>query len=100
LLALAAGKRPKTGGRRKGTPNQSTRALRDALLEVYARLQSEAGGDNSHFLDWARDNPTEYYKLALRILPRAAVIPEAADPITVIRRIIVAPASRDAAGQS
>lgn len=92
-LALAAGKRAKTGGRQKGTPNKSTRALRDALLEVYAQLQAEAGGDNGHFLDWARDNPTEYYKLALRILPRATVIPEAADPIASIRRII-APAPR------
>jgi hypothetical protein len=90
------GKRPKTGGRRKGTPNNTTRALRDSLLEVFARLQDEAGGGNAHFLDWARDNPTEFYKLTLRILPRAAIIPERPeDPITEIRRIIVAPPQRD-----
>lgn len=91
-----AGRRPKTGGRRKGTPNKTTRALRDSLLEVFAELQNEAGGGNAHFLDWARDNPTEFYKLTLRILPRAAIIPERPeDPITAIRQVIVRPPQHD-----
>src|SRR3954464_8132950 len=61
--APESARRTKTGGRRKGTPNKTTRALRDAVLEAFGRLQDEAGGKNGHLVDWARDNPTEFYKL-------------------------------------
>ena len=58
-----------TGGSRKGKPNKSTVVIKEAILAVYGDLQKEKGGDNKHFLAWAMDNPTEFYKLATKLLP-------------------------------
>jgi len=54
----------KTGGRRPGTPNRLTGAFREAVLFVYDGL-----GGHAAFLQWARENPTEYYKIAARLIP-------------------------------
>ena len=56
--------KPKTGGRQRGTPNQVTGAFREAVLHVYKRL-----GGHAAFLAWARENPTEYYRIAARLIP-------------------------------
>ncbi|MBM3356527.1 MAG: hypothetical protein FJY54_02230 [Betaproteobacteria bacterium] len=54
----------KTGGRTKGTPNKITRAFREAVQAVY----HDIGGDEA-FAAWARDNPTEFYRIAARLIP-------------------------------
>lgn len=56
--------KPKTGGRQRGTPNQLTGAFREAVLHVYKGL-----GGHAAFLEWARENPTEYYRIAARLIP-------------------------------
>ena len=65
----ANGKRRKTGGRQKGTPNRSTAAIREAMLAVFEALQARAGGDNAHLLEWAEANATDFYKLSSKLLP-------------------------------
>ena len=85
----SASPRAKTGGRRKGTPNKTTAALRDAILQVFADLQVETDGEYGHFLDWARDHSTDFYKLASRLLPRQLLVPEERPAITEVRRIII-----------
>lgn len=60
---MAAGH--KTGGRQKGTPNNITRAFRDAVQIAYGAI----GGDKA-FADWARANPTEFYRVAARLIPQ------------------------------
>lgn len=52
------------GGRRKGTPNRSTAAVKAALLEAFEKL----GGAPSLVL-WGKKNPTEFYKLWAKLLP-------------------------------
>jgi len=89
-------RRPKTGGRRKGTPNKSTAAIRDAMLQVFADLQAEGDRQNGHFLDWARANSTDFYKLISKLLPRSIVIPEGGPAITRIVRTIVHPNAQPA----
>ena len=56
--------RPKSGGREFGTPNRLTAVFREAVLWVYDGL-----GGHAAFLQWARENPTEYYKIAIRLIP-------------------------------
>ncbi len=56
--------KPKTGGRQSGTPNRFTGAFREAVLHVYNGL-----GGHKAFLEWARKNPTEYYRIAARLIP-------------------------------
>lgn len=56
--------RPKTGGRVAGVQNHLTTSFRDAIRLAYQRI----GGDEA-FAQWARENPTEYYKIASRLIP-------------------------------
>lgn len=56
-------------GRKKGVPNKITRAFKDAVLNVFNKL-----GGEGHMLVWARENPTEYYKIAARLIPQEARI--------------------------
>jgi hypothetical protein len=59
---MARGK--KTGGRAAGTPNKTTKSAKEAILWVFHAL-----GDTPAMERWARDNPTEYYRIFSRLLP-------------------------------
>lgn len=59
---MALGK--KTGGRKKGTPNKVQRTVRESLVSVYERL----GGDDA-MLSWASENPEEFYRHWIKMLP-------------------------------
>lgn len=54
----------KTGGRQKGTPNKINRAFKEAVQLAYGNI----GGDAA-FARWAKANPTEFYKIAARLIP-------------------------------
>ena len=54
----------KTGGRKKGTPNKNTVAVRQALEEAFDGL-----GGVKALTDWAETNQTEFYKLFAKLLP-------------------------------
>ena len=85
----ANGKRRKTGGRQKGTPNRSTAAIREAMLAVFEALQDRAGGDNGHLLEWAEANATDFYKLTSKLLPLQITGEDSAPIVTRIE--LVAP---------
>jgi hypothetical protein len=75
---------PKTGGRQAGTPNKLTSAFKTAVLLCYDRI----GGDDA-FAAWAADNPTEYYKIAARLIPHEVVGPgkDGAHLVTTVQHI-------------
>jgi len=81
-------------GRPKGSANKTTAIIKDAIVAVYADLQDsveDADKANAHFLKWAKDNATEFYKLASKLIP----IQVGGDPdnpvIHEIKRTIVRP---------
>jgi hypothetical protein len=57
-------KRMKLGGRQAGTPNKITTAFKDAVRFVYDEI-----GGHAAFSDWAKDNQTEFYRIASRLIP-------------------------------
>lgn len=59
---MALGK--KTGGRKKGTPNRVSTSVKESLKSVYERL----GGDDA-MLEWAAQNPDEFYRHWIKMLP-------------------------------
>ena len=87
-------KRPKTGGRKKGTPNKSTSAIREAVLGVFADLQEEAGSPNGHFLGWARASPTDFYRLASKLLPLQVTGQDGGPVVTRVEIVGVTPEER------
>lgn len=57
-------------GRPKGSPNKTTALMKDAISAVYADLQGQVPDrDHGHFFTWASTYPTEFYKLASKLLP-------------------------------
>ena len=52
-------------GRPKGVPNKISTSAREAVLQVF-----EAIGGVAAFSKWAKENPTEYYKIHSRLLPK------------------------------
>lgn len=63
-------KKRKTGGRTKGTPNKVTTAFKSAVLAAFDNLGGEDG-----LTAWARENQTEFYKIAARLIPHEVVGP-------------------------
>lgn len=54
------------GGRKKGTPNRLTRSVKEAFEEAFRQLQ---GDPDASLPTWAKENPTEFYKLAAKLIP-------------------------------
>lgn len=57
-------KRVKLGGRQAGTPNKITTVFKDAVRFVYEDI-----GGNEAFATWAKENQTEFYRIASRLIP-------------------------------
>lgn len=73
----------KTGGRQKGTPNRTTRQMltvRDAFKAAFDRM----GGADALYA-WGTANPTEFFKLAARLIP-VEIAGSKDQPLTVITR--------------
>lgn len=59
---MAKGK--KTGGRRAGSPNRTTASVKAALKKAFDNL-----GGVPALVAWAKDDPGEFYKLYIKLLP-------------------------------
>lgn len=62
------GKSGNPKGRTAGTPNKVTASIKAAFKESFDNL----GGPEA-LTTWARENPTEFYKLAARLIPTEIV---------------------------
>lgn len=51
-MSKVEGTRPKTGGRKKGTPNKTTQQVKDAIALVAAGL-----GGSGRMLQWVQEDP-------------------------------------------
>ena len=71
--------KPKTGGRLPGVNNRFTGAFREAVQVVYNGL-----GGHTAFLEWAKENRTEYYRIAARLIPGEMQEGDRAGTLTVI----------------
>jgi hypothetical protein len=72
--------KPPTSGRKKGTPNRATVAMRNAVMETFMRLGGVEG-----FTQWAEKNPFEFYKIAARLVrPDVKALNAAPPPFKLI----------------
>ena len=78
---MAKGK--KTGGRTSGTPNRLTKSAREAF-----QLAFDGIGGAGRLTEWAKVNPTEFFKLYARLIPVEHVGEGGEGPIaTVVKHI-------------
>jgi hypothetical protein len=57
-------KRIKTGGRKAGTANRVTTVFKDAVRTVYEDI-----GGHAAFAEWARGNPSDFYRICSKLIP-------------------------------
>lgn len=53
-------------GRPQGTPNKTTRLVKEVFTTVFNELQDDP---KVNLREWGKANPTEFYKLASRLIP-------------------------------
>ncbi len=71
----------KTGGRQVGTPNKVTTIFKDAVRTVYEDI-----GGHAAFANWAKEHPTDFYRIAARLIPTETASKEDTNLTVVIRR--------------
>lgn len=74
------GSRPKTGGRKKGTPNKVTALLKDEILQAAANAHPD--GRVGYLTEQATENPQAFMTLLGKVLP-TQVSGDAGNPIAL-----------------
>ena len=88
---------PKTGGRKKGTPNKISSALKDAILEA----AEQAGGEDGivgYLVVQAHANPTAFMSLLGKVLPMTIADTVQNEEIKSIKMSVVWPEDKDGNG--
>jgi hypothetical protein len=65
-MGFKPGNNANPAGRPKGAVNKTTRSVREAFQAAFDQLQQKPG---VNLVDWAQDNPTEFYKLSGKLIP-------------------------------
>ncbi len=72
-------------GRPKGTPNKVTKSVREHFATAFDLLQDD---DTVNLTAWGKANPTEFYRLASKLIPlQVANDPDNPMPTTIIQII-------------
>jgi len=58
--------KPGNPGKPKGAIHHSTRIVKDVFADVFSKLQQDK---KAKLESWAKENPTEFYKLAAKLIP-------------------------------
>ena len=53
-------------GKPKGSTNKLTKSVKEAFEIAFNELQ---GDENANLANWAKENTTEFYKLAAKLIP-------------------------------
>ncbi len=53
-------------GRPKGAQNKLTKTVKETVMAVFEDLQTDP---KANLLTWAKDNATEFYKIASKLIP-------------------------------
>jgi type IV secretory pathway TrbF-like protein len=59
-------KKGEAKGRPKGTQNKLTRTVKETVLDTFNLLQEDR---TANLLSWAKEEPTEFYKIASKLIP-------------------------------
>jgi UV DNA damage repair endonuclease len=72
-------------GRPKGSPNKATKTVREHFAHAFNLLQES---DTANLHQWAQSNPTEFYRLASKLIPmQVSNDPENPMPSVIIQII-------------
>lgn len=70
-------------GRPKGVVNKNTKLMKEVWADAFYELQNDP---KNNLIAWAQNNPDEFYKLALRLLPtQFKVTAEISEQVTIFQ---------------
>tara|TARA_R110002020_G_scaffold341887_3_gene556453 strand:+ start:1903 stop:2157 length:255 start_codon:yes stop_codon:yes gene_type:complete len=74
----------KTGGRKKGTPNKQTVAVKQCILNAFEHI-----GGVANLAAWAEANPTDFYtKMWVKVMPAELTGTDGGDIQITINKVI------------
>ena len=62
----------KTGGRKKGSTNLVSRSMKETVTNTLVWLQTQP---RINMREWAKENPTQFYQIAAKLIPQDLNIP-------------------------
>lgn len=68
--------------------NKITRTVKETVLDVFDRLQLH---DTANLETWGEQNPTEFYKIAAKLIPTEV---KAQVEVSGVKSILIEPASK------
>lgn len=57
---------PGNKGKPKGAKNKITRTVKEAVLDVFNKLQDDP---KANLLEWGKKNPSMFYQIAAKLIP-------------------------------
>lgn len=63
---MAKGGKRSGSGRKAGVPNKLTKTVKEAFENAFNAMQEHPG---VKLEEWGKENPTEFYKLASKLIP-------------------------------
>lgn len=88
-MAFKKGK-TKTGGRKTGVSNKIPNTVRDSVFDTFVELQKDS---KANLFAWAKNNPTDFYKLSAKLIPKAIDVKAEVD-LTHITGVQILPPDR------
>lgn len=79
---------PKTGGRKRGTPNKATKTIREAWVEAFNLVNQQIP-----LHEWGAANPEKFYPLATKLIPIDVTSGDKPIAPSAIRVELIAPTS-------
>jgi hypothetical protein len=72
----------KFGGRVAGTPNKTTKLVRETIAEVFDLMQQD---DKTSLLTWSQNNPDDFYKIvAPKIIPNQLTVEQSVSFVPIL----------------
>lgn len=81
---------PKTGGRKRGTPNKATKTIREAWVEAFNLVN-----ERIPLHEWGAANPEKFYPLATKLIPIDVTSGDKPIAPSAIRVELIAPSIED-----
>lgn len=88
-MSKVEGKRQKTGGRAKGTPNKTTALIKDAVLKA-AEAAGKEDGMVGYLTSQALLNPGPFMALMGKVLP-TQITGDASNPVGIVFKTVYEP---------
>lgn len=77
-----AGKSGNPNGRPRGASNKTNKLIKEVFADAFYELQNDP---KVNLVQWAKDNPGDFYKLGIRLVPTQMTIVTDIPQVTIFK---------------